>query len=85
MAAGLKVNKGLGPALDGRNSSETADINKYNMRAVTEAASFFCESACSGSFLCNPIGVVTTSAQIKPRRRVWVQEDRRSIIRLIKC
>ena len=32
----------------------------------------------------NPI-IVTMSAQIKPRRRVWGQEDGRGLIRLIKC
>lgn len=48
---------------------ETTDINEYHMRAVLEAASF-CESTSSGTFLCSHVGVVITSAQIKPEYQV---------------
>ena len=84
----LKVKKGLGLAVDGlavRNNR-----HKYTMRAVIEAACV-CVCVCVCVRRCilrelfvNPI-IVTMSAQIKPRRRVWGQEDGRSLIRLIKC
>ena len=80
----LKVKKGLGLAVDGlavRNNR-----HKYTMRAVIEAACVcVCVRRCIlRELFVNPI-IVTMSAQIKPRRRVWGQEDGRSLIRLIKC